>query len=98
MDSYAVHRLYSTLPLGGPPQLTRVTMVQSSDSRKHDDLAHSWRFDRSLFGSVLLKSEMCSVFVVVGDIQLNHSAKLRLIDRDNMLEPKSINSITKFAP
>jgi hypothetical protein len=31
-------------------------MAQSSDPRNSDDLSHSWRFDRPLFGSVLLES------------------------------------------
>jgi hypothetical protein len=45
-------------------------MVRSSDSRNSDDLSHSWRFDRPLFGSVFLESEVCSVFVVADDIRI----------------------------
>jgi hypothetical protein len=40
-------------------------MVQSSDLRNRDDLSHFSRFDRPLFGSVILESEVRSVFVVV---------------------------------
>jgi hypothetical protein len=61
-------------------------MAQPSDPRNCDDLTHFPRFDRPFFGSVLLESEMRSVFVVVGDIRPNHSAELRLIDRDHVVE------------
>jgi len=40
-------------------------MVQSSDSWNRDNLTHLSRFDRPFFGSVLLKSEVRSIFVVV---------------------------------
>ncbi len=61
-------------------------MVQSSDPRNRDDLTHFSRFDRPFFGSVLLESEVRSVFVVVGDIRPNCAAELRLIDRDDIIE------------
>ena len=61
-------------------------MVESSDPRNRDDLTHFSRFDRPFFGSVLLESEVRSVFVVVGDIRLNHSTKLTPIDRDQMVQ------------
>ena len=61
-------------------------MVQSSDPRNRDDLTNFTRFGRPLFGSILLKPEVRSVFVVVGDIRLNHIAELRLIDRDHVVE------------
>ncbi len=61
-------------------------MVQPSDPRNRDDLTHFPRFDRPFFGSVLLESEVSSVFVVVGDIRPNHSAQLRLVDRDHVVE------------
>ncbi len=61
-------------------------MVQSSNPWKRDDLTHFSWFDRPLFGSVLLEPEVRSVFVVVGDIRPNHSAKLTPIDRDHMVQ------------
>ncbi len=67
-------------------------MVQSSgklggdEVSECDDLTHFSPFGRPFFGSVLLESEVRSVFVVVGDIRPNHSAELRIIDRDKMIE------------
>ncbi len=61
-------------------------MVQSSDPRNRDDLTHFSRFDRPFFGSVLLESEVRSVFVVVVDVRPNHLAKLTLIDSDHMVQ------------
>ena len=59
-------------------------MVQSPDPRNRDDLTRFSWFDRPLVGSVLLEPEVRSVSVVVGDIRPNHSAELKLIDRDHM--------------
>ncbi len=56
-------------------------MVQSPDPRNRDDLTHFSWFDRPLFGSVLLESEVRSVFVVVRDVRPDHAAELRLIHR-----------------
>ncbi len=61
-------------------------MVQSPDPRNRDDLPHFLWFDRPTFGSVLVESEVRSVFVVVGDIRPNHAAELKLIDRDDVIE------------
>ena len=61
-------------------------MVQSSDPWNREELTHFSWFGRPLFGSILLKPEVRSVFVVVGDIRSNHIAELRLIDRDHVVE------------
>ena len=61
-------------------------MVQSSDPRNRDDLTHFSWFNRPLFGSVLLESDVRSVSVVVGDIRPNHAAELRPVDRDHVVE------------
>ena len=82
----AVPRHYAKLNLGGLPQLTRVTMMESSDSRNSDDLPHFWQFDRPLFGSVLLKSKMRSILMVLVDVGLDHAPKLSFIDRDHMVQ------------
>ena len=62
-------------------------MVQSPDPRNRDDLTHFSWFDWPLFGSVLLEPEVRSVFVAVGDIRRNYAAELKLIDRDDVIEP-----------
>ena len=67
-------------------------MVPSTDPRNRDDLPHVSRLNRTLFRSFFLKSEVRSVFVVVGDIRPNHSAKLRVIDRDDVIEAQLIGS------
>jgi hypothetical protein len=61
-------------------------MVQSTGPRNRDDLPHVSRLSRTLFRSVFLQSEVRSVSVVVGDIRPNHSAKLSVIDRDDVIE------------
>ena len=61
-------------------------MVQPTETGNRDDLTHFSWFDRPLFGSVLLESEVRSVFVVVGDVRPDHAAELRLIDRDDVIE------------
>ncbi len=61
-------------------------MAQSSDPRNRHDLTHCSRFDRPFFGSVLLESEVRSISVVAGDIRPNHSAQLRLIDGQHVVE------------
>jgi hypothetical protein len=61
-------------------------MVQSTDPRNRDDLPQVSRLNRTLFRSAFLESEVRSVFVVIDDIRPNHSAKLRVIDRDDVIE------------
>ena len=61
-------------------------MVQPTDPRNRHDLPYLSRLDRPLFWSVLLQSEVCSVRVVVADVGPDHSPKLRLIDRDHMVQ------------
>jgi hypothetical protein len=77
---------YSEPRLGSPPELSRVAMVQSTDPRNRDDLPHVSRLNRTFFRSVFLESEVRSVFVVIDDIRPNHSAKLRVINRDDVIE------------
>ena len=69
-------------------------MVQSPNPWNRDDLTHFSRFDRPLFRSILLESEVGSVFVAIGDIRSNHSAELRLVDRNHVIQavlPKAGN-------
>lgn len=61
-------------------------MVQSPGPRNRDDLTYFSCFDRPLFGSVFLESEVRSVSGVVGKIRPNHAAERRLIDRDDVIE------------
>ena len=61
-------------------------MVWPTEPRNRDDFPHFSWLDRPLFGSVLLESEVRSVFVVVGDLRPNHAAELRFIDRDDVIE------------
>ena len=61
-------------------------MVQPTETGNRHDLPHFSRLDRPRIWNVLLESEVRSVFVVVVDIRLNHSAKLTLIDSNQMVQ------------
>ena len=61
-------------------------MVQPTDARNRDDLPIFARFDSPFSRSVLFKSEMGSVRVVIVNTRPDNAPKLAVIDRDHMIQ------------
>ena len=83
--SMIVLRHFHKSALRSASELPRVAMVQSSGPRNCDNLTHLSRFDRPFFGSVLLKSRVRSIFVVVDNVRPYHPAEMALTDRDQVV-------------
>ena len=65
---------------------TGVTMMEPTDLWERNDVAHPWWFDCSRHGTILVEREMGPRLVVVGEVALQDSSQVFLVEDDDVIE------------
>ncbi len=66
-------------------------MVQSTDLRERDHVAHLGRLDRSRHGTVVVQRPVSAGVMVVSDVAAENSTEMLLVEDQDMVEALSTN-------
>jgi hypothetical protein len=73
-------------PAGVSRSASFVAMMQTTDLREGNDIAHGWRMYRTGLWAILVEREMRPALVIISKIRRQHSAQMTLIEDDDVVE------------